>query len=45
MKTLAITTALIASILTAALTAQAAPRLERFDGAKLFEDIANRASQ
>jgi hypothetical protein len=45
MRTLAITTALVAAILANALTAQAAPRHERLDGYKLFEDIANRATQ
>ena len=37
------TTTLIASILASALTVQAAPKAERFDGAKFFEDIANRS--
>ena len=45
MKTLAITTALIASILAGAFSASAAPRKEHLDGYKLFEDIANRGGQ
>ena len=43
MKTIILTTTLIASILASALTVQAAPTAERFDGAKFFEDIANRS--
>ena len=44
MKTIAIT-AVIASILLNAFSAQAAPRVERFDGAKFWADIANRGGQ
>lgn len=45
MKTLILTTSLVASILVSALTAQAADRRMSFDGAKFFEDIASRNGQ
>lgn len=45
MKTLIVTTTLIASILASALTATAADRKMPFDGAKFFEDISNRSGQ
>ena len=45
MKILAITTALIASILASALTAHATPRNQPLDGYKFFEDIASRSGQ
>ena len=45
MKTLILTASLIASVLAGALSANAADRPARFDGAKFFEDISNRASQ
>lgn len=41
MKTLIITASLIASVLTGAISANAA---ERFDGAKFFSDVASRSS-
>ena len=44
MKTLAIAT-VVASILAGAFSANAAPRLEKLDGCKLFEDIASRGGQ
>lgn len=45
MKTLILTTTLVASILASALTVQAADRRMSFDGAKFFDDIANRSGQ
>ena len=44
MKTLAIAT-IVASILAGALSANAAPRIERFDAAKLWADIESRSGQ
>jgi hypothetical protein len=41
MKTLILTTTLVASILAGALTAQAA---DRFDAAKFFEEVARQAA-
>jgi hypothetical protein len=43
MKTVALTVALVASILATAITAQAAPRQPTLDGKKFFDDIANRS--
>jgi hypothetical protein len=45
MKTLVITTALIASILVNAISAQAAPRPAHFDGVALFNEIANQGGE
>ena len=45
MKTIALAIVLVASILTNAITAQAAPRNQPFDFAKFWEDIANRGGQ
>jgi hypothetical protein len=45
MKTLIIASALVASILMNAISAQAAPRPVHFDGAKLFDEIANQGGQ
>jgi hypothetical protein len=44
MKTLIITSALIASILANAISAQAAPRPVHVDGVKLFDEIANQGN-
>ncbi len=43
MKTIILTTTLVASILAGALTVQAAPKASPLDGAKFFDDIANRS--
>jgi hypothetical protein len=45
MKTLIITSALIASILANAISAQAAPRPVHFDAAVLFNEIANQGGE
>jgi hypothetical protein len=45
MKTLIIASALIASILANAISAQAAPRPAHFDGVALFNEIANQGGQ
>lgn len=46
MKSFILATTLVASILANAIVVQAAPqKTERFDAAKLFEDIANRSGQ
>lgn len=45
MKTTIIATTLFATILATALTALAAPKVERFDAAKFFEDVAKRGGQ
>lgn len=45
MKTLILTASLIATVLAGALSAQAAERPARFDGAKFFADVANRSTQ
>ena len=44
MKTLAIAT-VIASILAGTFSVNAAPRVERFDAAKFWADIADRSGQ
>ena len=44
MKALVVITA-IAAVLAGSLAAGAAPRTDRLDGYKLFDDIANRAGQ
>ncbi len=45
MKTLILTTTLVASILASALTVQAADRRMPLDGAKFFEEVARQSGQ
>lgn len=45
MKTVILTTTLVASILVSALSAQAADRRAPFDGHKFFEDVARQQGQ
>ena len=45
MKTLILTSTLIASVLAGALSASAADRPVRFDGAKFFQDLSDRSGQ
>lgn len=44
MKTLILTTTLVATILAGALSAQANDRRMPFDGAKFFEEVARQAA-